>query len=147
MKNAYASYSTRRTSQREAIPTRESEMAENNAGGFAFTISNWDRLNRFLVLGSDAPTYYTSAQELTKRNAQSVLACLGEDGKRVVDIVVDVSVSGRAPRNDAALFALAMCAGEGDAETRKYALEKLPKVARISTHLFHFLEYCVGEDN
>lgn len=34
-----------------------------------------------------------------------------------------------------------MCAGIGDLPTRKFALEVLPDVARIGTHLFHFLKY------
>ena len=64
-----------------------------------------------------------------------------KDGKRVVDRVVEISQKGRAVKNDPALFALAMCAGLGDLETRRYALENLSKVARIGTHLFNFVSY------
>jgi 60 kDa SS-A/Ro ribonucleoprotein len=52
-----------------------------------------------------------------------------------------VSKSGRAPKNDPALFALAMAAGLGDAKTKQAALDALPVVARIGTHLFHFVRY------
>ena len=71
----------------------------------------------------------------------SIKKCIFEDGKRVVDTVLDISDTGRAVKNDPALFVLAMCAGLGDDFTRKYALTNLPKIARIGTHLFHFAGY------
>jgi 60 kDa SS-A/Ro ribonucleoprotein len=54
---------------------------------------------------------------------------------------VEVSESGRAPKNDPALFALAMAAGLGDDATRAAALAVLHRVARTGTHLFHWLQY------
>lgn len=126
--------------------TPQSEKASvnqklNNAGGYTFTLDNFGRLERFLVLGTDAPTYYASSRDLTLSAANSVSEAIKEDGIRAVNAIVDVSVNGRAYRNDAALFALAMaCAADEDA-TRAYALAALPKVARIGTHLFHFAEF------
>ena len=58
--------------------------------------------------------------------------------------IVRVSTEGRAPKNDPALFALAMAAGLGDAETRQAALEALPQVARTGTHLFQFALFVEG---
>jgi 60 kDa SS-A/Ro ribonucleoprotein len=55
--------------------------------------------------------------------------------------IVRVSDAGRAPRNDPALFGLAMASGLGDAETRRAALDALPRVARTATHLFRFATY------
>ena len=52
-----------------------------------------------------------------------------------------VSEEGRAPKNDPALFALAMAAGLGDEATRRAALEALPRVARTGTHLFQFAAF------
>ena len=37
--------------------------------------------------------------------------------------IVEISAAGRAPGNDPALFALAMCAGLGNEATRAMALE------------------------
>lgn len=128
---------------RKTPQTMKSDPAQvaNNAGGFSFAISNFDRLDRFLILGADAPTYYQSAQELSLENAKAVQLCLKEDGIRTVDRIVEISDEGRAARNDAALFALAMaCSDENDA-VRAHALASLPKVARIGTHLFNFAEY------
>lgn len=136
-------YSTRETPQTEPIPDRE-EMVKNSAGGYIFEIDDWARLDRFLILGSEKSTYYASARKLTRQNAGAVLRCIKADGQRVVRQIVKISDAGRAPKNDPALFALAMCAGLGDHPTRKAALEALPAVARIGTHLFHFLEYVEG---
>ena len=93
------------------------------------------------MLGSEGGTYYVSEQKHSVRNIQSVLTCLKEDGKKVVDTVVSVSKSGVAPKNDPALFvmALAMTPKYADASTRAYAASQLPAVARIGTHLFTFV--------
>jgi 60 kDa SS-A/Ro ribonucleoprotein len=56
-------------------------------------------------------------------------------------MVVEISDSGRAPKNDPALLVLAMCAGSSDLATRQAAFAALPKVARIGTHLFHFVDF------
>ena len=49
-----------------------------------------------------------------------------------------------APKNDPALFALAMAAGLGDVETRRAALDALPRVARTGMHLFRFAQFVEG---
>lgn len=126
-----------------ATPQRESARADqvrNNAGGFVFSLDKWAQLDRFLILGSEGGTYYASEKKLTQENAQAVAACLVEDGLRAVARIVEISDSGRAPKNDPAIFALAMAAGTGGVETRKAALNALPKVCRIGTHLFGFAE-------
>ena len=146
-KSAYATVlSNAVTPQTAPIPGREAEMKQNNAGGFTFTITPFQMLERFLILGSDQPTYYASAQKLTKENATNIRECLKLDGKKTVDMIVDISVSARAPKNDPALFALAVASTPefGSPQTAQYALSQLSKVARIGTHLFHFAEYLDG---
>ena len=127
------------TPQNAPIPS--SGQVPNSAGGFTWALSRWDRLDRFLILGSEGGTYYVGERELTIENAHAAAECLAEDGPRVVRRVVEVSASGRAPKNDPALFVLAMAAGLGDPDTRAQALAALPKVARTGTHLFHWLRY------
>lgn len=135
----YTAVSTRVTPQSEAIPGKA--MVENSAGGFVFAIDDWKLLDRFLILGSEGGTYYVGERKLTKDNAECVMRCLQADGVRTVNRIVEVSEAGRAPKNDPALFALAMCSGLGNDETKKAAFAALPKVARIGTHLFHFVAY------
>lgn len=135
-------FSLRQTPQNQPIPG--STQAPNSAGGFAWQVNDWTRLDRFLVLGSEGGTYYINEQKLTQENAEAVLRCIAADGPRVVQRIVAISTAGRAPKNDPALFALALCASVGDQATRQAALTALPQVARIGTHLFHFLEYVDG---
>ncbi len=127
------------TPQSQPIPGKK--MIKNAAGGYVFEIDEWARLERFLILGSESGNYYVGKQQMTADNAKNVAKCIQSDGKRVVDIVIEISDAGRAAKNDPALFVLAMCASAENAETRKYALQNLAKVARIGTHLFHFVDY------
>jgi 60 kDa SS-A/Ro ribonucleoprotein len=128
-----------RTPQNAPIPG--TAQVPNSAGGFAWAVDAWTRLDRFLVLGSEGGTFYVGKRELTLENAAAAAECLAEDGPRTVARVVEVSTSGRAPKNDPALFVLAMAAGLGDEATRRAALDALPQVARTGTHLFHWLRY------
>src|ERR671919_2458899 len=132
----------RRPSQSAPMPG--SGQVANSAGGFAWAVDDWARLRRFLVLGSEGGSYYASEWTLTRENAQAVERCLAEDGLRAVAEIVRVSDDGRAPKNDPAIFALAMAAGLGDEPTRKAALEALPRVARTGTHLFRFATFVEG---
>lgn len=136
---AYKAVSTKRTPQSEPILGKA--MVANSAGGFSFAVDDWKRLDRFLVLGAEGGTYYIGEHKLVADNAQAVARCIAIDGVRVVNRVVEISDAGRAPKNDPALFVLAMCAGTGNTETRKVALDALPSVARTGTHLFTFAEY------
>jgi 60 kDa SS-A/Ro ribonucleoprotein len=133
-------YNTRRTSQKEFIPGRENDQKVNSAGGVSFKLDAWKKLDRFLILGSDAPTYYASAKSLTKQNAGNIVKLIKEDGVRVVNRVVEISKAGRAYKNDPATFTLALAFAEGDLETKKAARQALSQVARIGTHLFSFVE-------
>jgi 60 kDa SS-A/Ro ribonucleoprotein len=135
-------FSTKTTPQREPIPG--SRQVPNSAGGHAWEIDDWGRLDRFLILGSEGGTFYVAERTLTIDNAEVLTRCLAADGVRTVGRIVAVSDSGRAPKNDAAIFALAMAAKLGDEATRRAAYAALPKVCRIGTHLMHFAEYAQG---
>ncbi|HEX6536809.1 MAG TPA: TROVE domain-containing protein [Gemmatimonadaceae bacterium] len=127
------------TPQAEPIPG--TTQLPDSAGGYAWAVDRWARLDRFLVLGVEGGTYYIRERALTRENARRVVECLTEDGPRVVRRVVEISRAGRAPKNDPALFVLAMAAGLGDDATRAAALAALPDIARTGTHLFHWLRY------
>jgi len=132
--------STRATPQRERTPGRTDEV-KNSEGGFVHAVSDWDSLDRFLILGSEGGTFYVSERDLTKENMNTTIRLIKEDGLRVVNRVVEISTEGRAHKNDAALFVLAACLKLGDEQTRKLASGVLPNVARIGTHLFKFAQF------
>jgi 60 kDa SS-A/Ro ribonucleoprotein len=131
--------STTVTPQTQALPGREAEMVVNSAGGVTFQLDQWGYLDRFLILGSDRPSYYASAKKLTMNAGKNVIACVKADGVRTVKRIVEISLGGRAPKNDPAIFALALCVVHGDAETVSAAYQALHQVCRIGTHLFQFV--------
>lgn len=134
------------TPQSRAIPG--TTQVRNRSGGFAWEVDNWSKLDRFLILGTEGGTYYCQGRsgeaKLTRENAKNIENLIRLDGERVVNRIVEISDSGRAAKNDPALFALALAASADNVCTRRAALFALPKVARIGTHLFHFLEYVKG---
>jgi 60 kDa SS-A/Ro ribonucleoprotein len=125
-------------------PIHGSNQVQNSAGGFVWEASQWERLKRFLILGTEGGSYYVSEVSLTAENAKNLLACILEDGSRVVDILVEISEEGRAPKNEPAIFALAMVAAHGDETSRTKAMAALPTVCRTATHLFAFVEFSKG---
>ena len=128
----------RHTAQRDQADPRQ---VKNAAGGYTFAVDDWARVHRFLTLGTDGGTYYTSAAELTKDNAAVVLRAAAKDPVELVRRIVEVSVNGRAPKQNPALFALAIAAAAEDVDGRRAAFAALPLVARTGTHLFTFAKY------
>ncbi len=126
-------------------PILGTSQVRNSAGGYVWAVDDWTRLNRFLILGAEGGSYYASERALTAENAGAVFRCVDADGPRVVQTIVDISKSGRAPKNDPALFALALAAAYGDDATRRAALDALPQIARTGTHLMHFAAFVDGK--
>ncbi|MGV0949140.1 MAG: TROVE domain-containing protein [Azonexus sp.] len=130
----------RQTPQTEPIPGR-TDQVQNNAGGFVFQVNDWDRLDRFLILGAEGGTFYVSERDLVKQSHEHIVKLIKSDGLRVVARTVEISQAGRAPKNDPALYTLALVFTYGDESAKAAASEALPQVARIGTHLFHFVTY------
>ncbi|HET7078202.1 MAG TPA: TROVE domain-containing protein [Chloroflexia bacterium] len=143
MKN-FVEFIRNRTTPPQSEPIPDSGQVPNSAGGYAWPVDDWTRLDRFLVLGSEQGTYYIQERALTKENAESVIRCIAEDGPRTVARIAEISQAGRAPKNDPAIFALALCATLGNDATKAAAFAALPQVCRTGTHLFHFTAYVDG---
>jgi 60 kDa SS-A/Ro ribonucleoprotein len=134
--SSYARHvSSLRTAQAEKA---RPEQQQNQAGGFAFVLDHWARLDRWLILGCEGGSYYATERAMTRDNARTIDECLGADGLRTVAQIAEISVSGRAPKNAPAIFALAIASGHPDLATRRAALAAVPKVCRTGTDLFHF---------
>ena len=131
-----------------------SDMVKNNAGGYGFSVPVQDRLMRFLILGTEGGTYYVRERELTRENAEVVLQAMDEDYHEAIDAIEQVSLAGRAPSNQNAIFALALACSYGlrglgnprDANysesARSYAFLMISAVCRTGTHLYSFASYC-----
>ena len=136
----YAKHFNRRaTPQSQPIPG--SSQVRNSAGGFSWEVDDWVRLDRFLILGAEGGTYYIAERDLVKQNHDAIVRCIQADGVRAVNRIVEISDAGRAPKNDPAIFVLALVVTHGDAQAKAHAFAKLNKVCRIGTHLLHFAEY------
>ena len=127
-------------------PTPQSEPLDerqvpNSANGYSYPVTDWTRLDRFLILGSEGGSYYASQRKLTLENAAAVQRCVQEDGPATVERITGIALSGRAPRFGPPLFALAICASKGDEETRELALAQLPRMARTGTNLMLFVQF------
>jgi len=127
------------TPQSQPIPG--STQVANSGGGYAWQVDDWTRLDRFLVLGAEGGTYYIGERDLVKQNHDALVRSIKADGVRAVNRIVEISDRGRAPKNDPAIFALALVAAHGNPEAKAKAFANLSQVCRIGTHLFHFAEY------
>jgi 60 kDa SS-A/Ro ribonucleoprotein len=103
----YARLLNRRvTPQSQPIPG--STQVANSGGGHSWQVDDWTRLDRFLILGAEGGTYYIAERDLVKQNHDAIVRCLQADGVRAVERIVEISESGRAPKNDPTVFALAL---------------------------------------
>lgn len=131
-------FNTKQTAQSQPIPGKT--MIPNDAGGYVFEISPGAQFARFLILGSEGGTYYVGESKLTIDNATNAIKYIQGNGLSAVQMIVEVSKSGRAPKNDAAIFALALATTFGDVDTKKAAYNAISEVCRTGTHLFMFLD-------
>ncbi len=133
-------YSKNVTNQPQSKPIfGRSDMVKNNAGGFVFEITAEQRLERFLLIGSEGGTYYVKENELTEENAENVVKLIKTDGMKVLTTVLNFATANRAPKADAGLFVLALCATYGNPDVKCAAYAAISTVCRTSTHLFMFL--------
>lgn len=133
-------FGTGRTAQTEKY--KETQV-KNSAGGYTFEITDISRLKRFLILGTERGTYYSSEEKLNKENVKSVFKLIKEKkGKEVLEIVKDYSVNGRVHKQEPLLFVYAACCRSDDQELKKEAYSLLPLICRIPTHLFTFISFC-----
>lgn len=139
-----SSYLGKHLSQHGQTPQSEpmrADQVENSAGGFVWQIDVWSRLRRFLILGSEGGTYYASERDLTRENIDVVKQAIAEDGPRLVEMLLDVSLSGVAPKQQPTLLALAMACAADDQVTRQAAYAAITRICRTATMLFTFLGF------
>lgn len=120
------------------------EQVKNAAGGYTFELKDLDRVKRFLILGAET-NFYTPGAKLALENAEVIqrVASTDEGSRQLVDLIVEYSTQGRAPKQDPGLFALAIAASTGSTEARQYALSKLTAVARTATTLLQFVSFAL----
>jgi 60 kDa SS-A/Ro ribonucleoprotein len=116
-------------------------MKANNGGGFTYTISDRDRLTRFLILGVDGGTYYVSEKDLTDQNVEWLEKLISNSPELVLDVVLDVSTNNRAYRNSAAIFVLALMLNHAPDSYKSQVVDAVSKVARTATMVYELAQY------
>ena len=131
--------------QRTGLPGQ----VANNAGGFSFPLGLRTECLRYLILGGKPGTgnYYQSAGQVDTAISRAWLLAISKSDtfKELLGDLVNVSVDGRAPKQEPTMMALAAAiVFSPDAECKKLALEAISKVCRIPTHLFMLVENVRG---
>lgn len=119
-------------------PLNDRQVA-NNGGGYSFEVTPKVRLERFLILGTDGGTYYTKEMDLTQQNVDFLRNLIKTDEDLVRDTAVEVSKNGRAYRNDAAIFVMALLLAEG--KNKAATLSVMNDVVRTGTHAYQLAEF------
>lgn len=128
----------RETPQTEKADERQQK---NNAGGYSFTVTDKDRFRRFLTIGVENGTYYVGEAKLTDSSVKFIEKYIASAGVEAIDEIVKVSDEGLAPKNDQAIFALAVAFRSNDNDVKQAAKEAVNKVCRTGTHLFMFVGF------
>jgi 60 kDa SS-A/Ro ribonucleoprotein len=142
MTGPYSGFGTKQTPQGQQVPGR-TEQVKNNAGGYVFEVTPIVWLRRFLTIGTAGGTYYVGENALTAEAGNKLLEFTKTDflHRQMVDEIVEISLAGRAPKQDPTLFALAIACQHGSVEAKQYARQQITKVVRTGTHLFTFVGY------
>jgi 60 kDa SS-A/Ro ribonucleoprotein len=135
----YAVVTTVATPQTQPVLGRN--QVANNAGGYVFQVSDESRLERFLILGTAGGTYYQGERELTAEAAKFLTDYAQSNPDDFLRIVRDVSVNGRAYKQQPTLFALAIACSFGTPESKAAALREVSTICRTGTMLFQFNKY------
>lgn len=124
-----------------SVSTQLPGQVKNSGGGFVFALDDVSRLERFLILGVDGGTYYVSEKDLTSQNVSWLQGFISRSADTVLDVVLDVSTSGRAYRNGPAIFVLALVLNSDNPDAKNRVVEIAPKVARTATMVYDLAQY------
>ena len=127
-------------------PVPQSQRADprqvrNSAGGYTFKTAEVTALRRFLTMGTEGGSFNATAPELSRANAARVIRMAEHSDYRLIEEIEDISIGGRAPRVNPAIFSLAVAASLGDTHYRQAAFDRLPLVCRTGSHLLTFAGY------
>ena len=135
-------FGTKKTHQSERVLDRP-EQVRNNAGGFVFQIDKLTQFNRFLTMGTVGGTFYVGQNDLTAENVQVVMGLTQNEALQIlaIDSLVEISLGGRALKQNPTFFSLAIFCHNGTPAAKKHARAQVTKVVRTGTHLFTFVGY------
>ncbi|NBO72500.1 TROVE domain-containing protein, partial [bacterium] len=132
---------------RNAVPQwfrLDPDQIQNNAGGFVWQISDKEQVIRYLVIGSEGGNYYQTPQQVSSQCASCVLRMTRtpDNFKWLIETIRDVSISGRAAKQESTLLALATAIVFARTPADKTeALNAVKDCVRILTHMYMLIGY------
>lgn len=129
----------------QSTPAREKAtkgQVRSHQGAYVFKVDRMELARRFLILGSEG-SFYQTGTKMSLENAQNIRKLAKSDRAiELIDLITDVSVHGRAPKQSPGLFALAVVISQSeDQEVKNYAYKKLGDICRTASTLFEFIGY------
>ena len=117
-------------------------QVKSHQGAYVFTVDDMVRARRFLILGSES-SFYQAGGKLAMENAETIKKLAKSDkAMELIDLIQDISVNARAPKQSPGLFALAVVISQTeDDKVRSYGYLLLPTIARTASTLFEFVGY------
>lgn len=106
----------------KAAPAQE----KNSAGGYVFLVDDWTLFQRFLLLGTEAGSYYASDRDLTLAASTAMINCIRLDGIRFVRMCVEYR--DRVYKRDTVIFALLHVFKHGDVDAKRLAADMFDKI-------------------
>ena len=118
----------------------------NNAGGFSFPLPLEQEWMRYIIIGSKSENgnFYQSGSQISTCISRCILSAVENPAtcKHLISDLVDVSVKGRAAKQEMTMLALAcVIVFTEDAECKRAGLDAIQQVCRIPTHWFMLLKY------
>ena len=110
-----------------------SELEYHPSDSFTHTISLQDYITRILILGSKNNKYSSSSKgvdECTKKYIEEQI--LSGNGAQILDVLREIYIAGRAPKQDPTFMIHAMLCKADDVVLRKSALEFIKEYRTIS---------------
>lgn len=118
----------------------------NNAGGYSFPLPLEQEWMRYLIIGSksDNGSYYQCGGAIATTISRCIMAAVSSAATcaHLIRDIVDVSVKGRAPKQEMTMMSLAAAiVFPPDNACKAQALAAVGQVCRIPTHLFMLVQY------
>jgi hypothetical protein len=118
----------------------------NNAGGYSFPLPLEQEWMRYLIIGSksDNGSYYQCGGAIATTISKCIMAAVSSAATcaNLIRDIVDVSVKGRAPKQEMTMMSLAAAiVFPPDNACKAQALAAVGQVCRIPTHLFMLVQY------
>jgi 60 kDa SS-A/Ro ribonucleoprotein len=145
--SAMASQAAQSALVRAAVPQwfrLDPDQVPNNAGGFVWQISDQEQVLRYLIIGSEGGNYYQTPQQVSSQCASCVLRMTRTPAnfKWLVETIREVSIDGRAAKQESTLLALATAIVFARTPAEKsQALAIVNDCVRILTHMYMLIGY------